>query len=106
MKPETIEMLKNKIEFVDALDKSVSRISGVDSVVYEVYVHPEREYKEEFVRVNFPGGGFCVRCCTGNSLVAILKEVGKIACGGYYEDLDFYNRIKNESEYVDFWKAI
>ena len=62
-----------KVRFVERLSQGVQGgISNVDSITYEVYG------SLEFVRVNYVGGGYTVRNCSGNSHSAIFREVGKL----------------------------
>lgn len=88
--------LKRKIEFVEMLEPALQMVPGILSAQYEVYVDKDHGYVEEFVRVNYAGGGFCVRCTSANSLSAILQDIAKLANGGFYADERFYNQIKSE----------
>lgn len=106
MKPETKQMLRRKIEFVEVAEEALVMLPAVESVNYEVYVNSEKDYVEEFLRFNYHGGNYCVRNCSGNSKAAILQEMGRLANGGFYDDERFYLRISTDPEYVNFWEAI
>ena len=81
-----------KVRFVERLSQGIQGgISNVDSITYEVYGY------FEFVRVNYVGGGYTVRNCSGNSHSAIFREVGRLLDGGYYDEIEFYEEIKNDS---------
>ena len=97
---ERIEMYKGKKLFIDTVSK-VFEIedlqSNVAKVSYEVYMKPiddETTYYSEFVVVTFQGGGKSVRIISGNSNNANFIEIGKLINGGYYDELDYYNRTR------------
>jgi thioredoxin-related protein len=77
----------------------------VTKVVYEVYSNYSAAWNEthytEFVVVHFVGGGKSVRTISGNSNNANFIEVGKLINGGYYDELDYYNKVKSNATFVE-----
>lgn len=86
--------MQNKIDFVNELSNIIifkDNISNIESVEYQIFTnvnYPDR--KQEFIRVNYVGGGYAVRNSNGNSLSAIFKEIGNLLDGGYYDEVDWY----------------
>lgn len=97
---ERIEMYKGKKLFIDNVSKVfeiASLQSNVAKVSYEVYmkqIDDETMYYSEFVVVTFQGGGKSVRIISGNSNNATFREIGKLIDGGYYDELEYYNKIR------------
>lgn len=96
--------LHNKVLFVDKLSEVITAsngipgISGVEYVVFEHRDHPN--CIEEFVVVTFVGGAKSVRCCTGNSNLANLEEVSKLLDGGYYCEVEWFNKLSATLERI------
>lgn len=63
--------------------------SGISEVAYEIYDMEEHGYQEYLV-VTYFGGGIAVRNCNINSHSAILRELGKLLDGGYYDEVKGY----------------
>ena len=103
-KAEKLEMYRNKRNFIKDLSKAFENLgsgSSVDSIDYEVYakdVDPETTYYEEYVIVNFYGGGKSVRTVSGNSNFANFTVLGRLIDGGYYDEIFHYESLKG-SEY-------
>lgn len=99
---ERIKMYQAKEQFISAVSKAFENCanSNVQKVSYEVYVRQvdnETTYYTEFIVVTFVGGGKSVRVASGNSDNANFREIGKLIDGGYYDELDYYERIKANS---------
>jgi hypothetical protein len=79
-------------------------MSNVERVDYEVYskLSPDGHdtWYTEFAVVTFVGGGKSVRVISGNSNNTNFREIGKLIDGGYYDELAFYQRVKESSDVV------
>jgi hypothetical protein len=100
---ERMHMYKGKKLFIDHISKVFEDEylqSNVVKVDYEVYMKPiddETTYYTEFAVVTFVGGGKSVRTISGNSNNANFQEIGKLINGGYYDELEYYERVKANS---------
>lgn len=104
---ERMHMYHGKKLFIDHISKVFedkylqSNVARVDYEVYSKVVDPETTYYTEFVVVTFTGGGKSVRVISGNSNNANFREIGKLIDGGYYDELEFYKRVKESSDVVN-----
>ena len=101
---EELKMFKGKKVFIDNISKAFEvnpKISSVNSIEYEVYhkdiiVNDEhRDYFEEYVVVNFFGGGKSVKLVSGNSCTANFRALGSMLDGGYYKEMEDYETLKD-----------
>ena len=103
---ERMHMYRGKKLFIDHISKVFEDEylqSNVAKVEYEVYckvVDPETIYYTEFAVVTFVGGGKSVRVISGNSNNTNFQEIGKLINGGYYDELEFYKRVRESSDVV------
>lgn len=103
---ERMHMYRGKKLFIDHISKVFEDEylkSNVAKVEYEVYrrvVDSETTYYTEFAVVTFVGGGKSVRVISGNSNNTNFQEIGKLINGGYYEELEFYKRVKESDDVV------
>ena len=104
---QRIEMYKSKKLFIDHISKAFEDeylISNVAKVEYEVYSKNSPNghdvWYTEFVVVTFVGGAKSVRNISGNSNNATFREIGRLIDGGYYDELEFYKRVKESSDVV------
>lgn len=73
------EELNRKIAFVKALSPVAAMAhTGVEEMIYNVYVSPKGDDYEEFLIVIYEGGSSDIRCCTGNSEYAIFEEAARL----------------------------
>lgn len=78
-------------EITNAVAKNVTHITKID---YEIWYNPDYEnVYEEYLKITFVGGGWTVRCCTGNSITSCIRALGQIVDGGYYDDVEFYRGL-------------
>ena len=102
---EKLAMYANKKAFIEtiskAFEKNLSK-SSVTSIEYEVYHRKvtingeERDHYVEYVVVNYVGGGKCVRFVSGNSNTANFRVIGSLLEGGYYDEVQDYNSLKEK----------
>jgi hypothetical protein len=104
---ERMHMYHGKKLFIDHISKVFedeylqSNVTKVDYEVYSNYSAVWNEtYYTEFVVVHFVGGGKSVRTISGNSNNTNFQEIGKLINGGYYDGLEFYQRVKESSDIV------
>lgn len=98
--------LKLKKEFVDALNVAFQvrpRTHSVVKVELEVYskvINNEyvtnHTYYQEYLVVTFSGGAKSVRNANANSNTANFREIGKLLDGGYYTEVEAYNRLEEQ----------
>ena len=96
--------LKLKKEFVDALNTAFQvrpRTHSVVKVELEVYskvINNEyvtnHTYYQEYLVVTFSGGAKSVRNANANSNTANFREIGKLIDGGYYDEVEAYNKLE------------
>lgn len=79
---------------IQVLENHGGRLGDAESIEYHIFYNlRDPEIYDEFVRVNFPGGAYCVRTVTGDSNSAVFQEVGKLLHGGYYSEVDWYDKL-------------
>lgn len=103
---ERIKMYKEKKAFIDKLSEALLMSkTTVMKVSYEVYSRYNPEYDTthytEFAVVTFTGGAKSVRTVNGNSDSANFREIGKLIDGGYYDELEYYEKVKGSSTLVE-----
>ena len=105
---QRMHMYHGKKLFIDHISKVFEDeylMSNVEKVDYEVYskLSPDghNTWYTEFVVVTFVGGAKSVRVISGNSNNANFREVGKLIDGGYYDEVEYYNRVKESSTFVE-----
>jgi hypothetical protein len=105
---QRMHMYQGKKLFIDEVSK-VFEIellnSNVKKVEYEVYSQKSQisdtVYYTEFVVITFTSGAKSVRNITGNSNNATFREIGKLIDGGYYDEVEYYERVKENSTFVE-----
>ena len=95
-------LLEKKL-FVDKLSVALSGNCGqVIDVRYEAYESDNDSEPQEFVIITFRGGAISVRNVHMNSHSAILRELGRLVDGGYYDEVNYYNKLQLDNK----WKLI
>ncbi len=100
---EKLEMFKEKRTFVKNISKAFERgVKGstVDSVDYVVFKkdRPNGDCSyAEYVVVTFRGGAQSAKTVSGNSNTANLRAIASIVDGGYYEEMQTFNALIEES---------
>lgn len=95
--------LKRKVNFVKEIEKVVvGACHGIEGVRYEVYARDDNQWVREWIVIQFKGGAILTRNSNGNSLTAILREIGNYIDGGYYDEVQAYEAMANNS----LWKRI
>lgn len=105
MTDEKRALIDSKIKFVKALSDAIttpvrydgnyalSAMPDVRDIEYVVFESNENSnWVSEHLVITFKGGARCVRCCSGNSYESILKEIGKYISGGYYDEVDNFEK--------------
>jgi hypothetical protein len=104
---ERMHMYRGKKLFIDHISKVFEDEylqSNVAKVEYEVYckvIDSETIYYTEFAVVTFVGGGKSVRVISGNSNNTNFREIGKLIDGGYYDEVEYYEKVKENSTLVE-----
>jgi hypothetical protein len=100
---EKLEMFKEKRTFVKNISKAFEhgvKGSTVDSIDYVVFKkdRPNGDcYYSEYVVVTFRGGAQSAKTVSGNSNTANLRAIASIVDGGYYEEMQTFNALVEES---------
>lgn len=94
IREEHMEVLKDKSNFVTDTGKAIgTRCGGIQDVHYIVYQNEETGTLYEFIMIIYHGGAYAVRSVNGDSHSAILREIAKMADGGYYSENDAYRKL-------------
>ncbi len=100
---EKIKMYQEKKEFIDRISEALQNTKGssVESVRYEVWENTEHGWYEEFVIITFFGGSISPFCANGNSNLCNFEQIGKKCQGGYYNEVDFYEKCCSEMTQIE-----
>lgn len=102
--PEHVLELFGKKIFVERIghDCGCCHCGSIVYLTYEVFekVNTTNECIQEYLVVTYRGGSKTYRSCNMNSLAAILREIGKLADGGYYDELDDHKNISTSEEWI------
>lgn len=100
-KMKMLDRMQKKVNCVKELSAIIPKyVSNVLGMTYEVYEYEDQRSQREFVIINYVGGGYSVRDCTGNSCSAIVEEIATKLNSGYYEDIQWYEGVKNNKKYT------
>jgi len=89
------KMKDRKIREFDEIGKVILKnIPGYEKIFLE------RIGDEEFIVIQFEGGGISVRNATGNSTVANIAELAKLLNGGYYAEVEYYKKQKEQQNEI------
>jgi hypothetical protein len=106
---QRMHMYQGKKLFIDHVSKVFEDEylqSNVKKVEYEVYervskMDGESIYYSEFVVVTFVSGSISVRNISGNSNNASFREIGKLIDGGYYDEVEYYEKVKESGKLLE-----
>jgi hypothetical protein len=105
---QRMHMYRGKKQFINHISKVFEDeylMSNVERVDYEVYskLSPDGHdtWYTEFAVVTFVGGGKSVRVISGNSNNTNFREIGKLIDGGYYDEVEYYEKVKENSTLVE-----
>jgi hypothetical protein len=94
-------IIPNKIKFVEKLNTTLKPfISNIISIKYKVFKHKDGYYQEYLV-INYVGGGKTVRNCNGNGFSSIFEEVSKYLDSGYYLEVQDLEDLENNPNWVE-----
>lgn len=95
-------LLQKKL-FVEKLSYALSGNCGqIIDLKYEAYESETDVEPQEFIIITFRGGAISVRNVHMNSHSAILREIGRMCDGGYYKEVEYYEKLQKDTE----WKNI
>lgn len=78
----------NKKGFVEKVSQAiVGNVPSIEKVEYEKYHREDKDWTQEYIVVYYTGGAIGVRTVNATSCSAIFQEIGKLLCGGYYEEV-------------------
>ena len=101
---EKLEMFKEKRTFVKNISKAFERgvkgstVDSVDYVVFKKDLPNGACSYAEYVVVTFRGGAQSAKTVSGNSNTANLRAIASIVDGGYYEEMQTFNSLMEESK--------
>lgn len=72
------------------------RVAKIDYDVFEDRFGHLREY----LVITYHSGAIAARNCQGDSIEAVFTEIAKLIYGGYYEEVDSYYALKQDSKPV------
>lgn len=93
--------MENKKGFVEKVSQAiVGNVPSIEKVEYEKYHRADKDWTQEYIVVYFKGGAIGVRTVNATSCSAIFQEIGKLLCGGYYEEVEDRERFVNSPEWI------
>lgn len=102
--PEHFVELFGKKIFAERIGYDCQRChcGSIIELSYEVFEKVNTDYEciQEYLVITYRGGSKTYRSCNMNSLSAILREIGELANGGYYDELVNYKNISTSEEWV------
>lgn len=80
------------------IGKSIAENSNghILSIKLDSFVVGTSDY--EYIVVTFRGGNISVRNVYADSLNLMINELAKLLNGGYYDEVDAYNALKNKAQ--------
>lgn len=74
-----------------------SEFGSLTHVRLRIFVHPgEEDWVDEMLEVVYDGGEMAHRSVNANSMSANLREIAKLADGGYYQEEQEYDELNSE----------
>ena len=67
----------------------------------KVFINTESDQYYEYLVVTYRGGAIAVRNCKANSISADLREIAKLANGGYYDEVEWFRELVSKKEVVE-----
>lgn len=101
-----MSVYKNKIDFVKKVSEAIIPVQhNVDSIEYKVFQYKNKPHtKREFIIVNYVGGAKTVRNSSGNSYSAIINEIGRFLDHGYYDEVEWLQRMIDSDEWEEIFE--
>lgn len=91
------KVLTQKCNLVSDLNRVYS--FWIDSIVEIKYYAYYKKWIEEFIVIEWKGGGKSYANNNANSLSATARNVARMLDGGVYERVDYYENIMNSNEW-------
>lgn len=93
--------MENKKEFVEKVSQAiVGNVPSIEKVEYEKYHRADRNVTQEYVVIHFEGGAINVRNVSAMSCGVIFHEIGKMLFGGYYDEVEYRERLVNSPDWT------
>ena len=93
--------MESKKGFVEKVSQAiVGNVPSIEKVEYEKYHRADKDWTQEYIVVYYTGGAIGVRTVNATSCSAIFQELGKLLCGGYYEEVEDRERFVNSPEWT------
>lgn len=91
---------EKKIVF-DEMGRAISKaLPNIISIELDIF-KTDYEKTYEYIVVTFKGGAISVRNASINSMSANLYEISQLVNGGYYNEVEAYQNLKEEKK----WKG-
>lgn len=98
-KEHQLELI-NKRNFANRVSAAVAGQCGsITEVRYEAYIHKTKDWLQEWLIVTYRGGAIAVRSQDGNSHSAMLRDLAKLADGGYYDEVKAYREMVSSPDW-------
>lgn len=98
-KEHQLELI-NKRSFASRVSAAVAGQCGsITEVRYEAYIHKTKDWLQEWLIVTYRGGAIAVRSQDMNSHSAMLRDIGKLADGGYYDEVKAYHEMVSSPDW-------
>lgn len=93
--------MESKKGFVEKVSQAiVGNVPSIEKVEYEKYHRADKDWTQEYIVVYYTGGAIGVRTVNATSCSSIFQEIGKLLCGGYYEEVEDRERFVNSPEWI------
>lgn len=79
-----------------------NQIASCSGCRYELYYLPGHEYIREYTINEYGGGAIAPRNANGNSSAEIMRTIGNLVYGGYYDEVKEYNNIQQNDEWLKY----
>lgn len=94
------KMLENKVYFIEHINEAFDLFEDCEIEKIELQLFDCKTYIQEFLKVTFKGGAYCIRNANGNSNRENLRELSNIIYGGYYDEVEYYNTIAQKYKQI------
>lgn len=86
--------MTEKERFQEIANVITKNVHGIEKIFLDEFKFDGIGYC--YLVVVFKGGGLSVRNCQCNSITANIREVAEMLNGGYYREVETYNKLKEE----------
>ena len=103
LSPSLKKKLGEKQRFVKNISATLEdgKCGSLIRAELKVFINTESDQYYEYLVVTYRGGAIAVRNCKANSISADLREIAKLANGGYYDEVEWFRELVAKKEVVE-----